>query len=179
MKHFIITFLFLSILVACQPEEQVTSQKITRLETEMRKSTNPDTSKVRRLIDNYHNYREQHRGDSISPYYLLKEADLRQGVFDENIQAIRLYDQFIEYYPSHPLVPRAMFMKAYVHDEKLNQREEAAQAYEELLTAYPDNSLAADAANLLAMLRDTLTEEEKVAKWLEEARSEKSLNKKE
>lgn len=152
---------------------------ISKQEAELRKSTDYDTASVRQLIRNYRSYRENHKGDSLSPYYLLKEADLRQGVFNEDQPAIGLYEQFSEYYPSHQLVPRAMFMQAYVYDEKLMDREKAVQAYEELINKYPSDPLATEAGNLLVLLRDTLTEEERVAKWLEEASSAENLKNKE
>ena len=156
----------------------MTPEMISNQEMELRKSIDTDTSKIRKLIHNYRSYREQNTGDSLSPYFLLREADLRQGVFDEDQQALGLYKQFSEYYPSHSLVPRALLMRAYVYDEKLKDRDEAVQAYEELIQKYPADPLAVEAGNLLVLLRDTLTEEERVAKWLEEAISGENLKKK-
>jgi outer membrane protein assembly factor BamD (BamD/ComL family) len=173
----IIILLFLA--VSCQTEDKVTPEIINELEAEIRSSADIDTSIARELIADYRHYRELHSGDSLSPYYLLKEADLMQGVFNEDLRAIGLYNQLSDHYPSHPLMPRALFMKAYVYDEKLSDRDNAINSYETLIRTYPNHPLSSDARNLLSILTDSASEEEQVAKWLEKAKSENNIKNKE
>lgn len=178
MSRSISIYILLGLALSCQIEDQVTPEIISELEAEVRSSVDTDTSIARELILNYRQYRELNTGDSLSPYYLLKEADLMQGVFNEDLKAVGLYEQFSDHYPSHPLTPRAIFMKAYVYDEKLSDREEAVMAYETLIKTYPNHQLSNDARNLLSLLTDSLSDEEQVAKWLEEAKFENnSMNK--
>ena len=172
MKQFFKILMLFGVVSACQTQDGVTPEMIEELESEIRTSDIVDTPSVIKLESFYEEYRENDSGDSLSPLYMIKQADLVQGILEENMRSIKLYEQFIDYYPEHELVPRALFMKAYVYDEKLEDKDNALRAYQYLIHYYPHDPLAEDARNLVGLLNDTISEEERVARWLEEAEKE-------
>lgn len=162
--------ILLLLLSGCNQTEEVSAQRISELEEQVRTGTAPDTVLINTLLASYHQYNEGHPGDSLIPYYLLREADLLQGVFHDNQKALEIYSSLTSNYKDHEVAPQAMFMKAYVWDENLDNKDEAAKAYQQMIQTYPNHTLSNDARNLLMLLNDTLSEEERVAQWLQAAK---------
>ena len=152
--------------ISCARQEEDSRTEISDLESELRAGSEIDTVKLKALLTAYRNYYESQPADSASPYYMMKEADLRQGALGENQRALELYQEITEDYPGHQLAPRAVFMSAYVYDENLKDTETARRLYGQLIREYPDDPLAREAKNLLALLNDTLSMEDQVRRWL-------------
>ena len=136
-----------------------------------------DTLIARELTASYARFRSANPQDSLSPYYLIKQADLAQGVFKEYQESLDLYQLFLSNYTDHPMVPKAIFMQAYVLDEHLEKKELAIEKYQDLITNFPRHPLSSDARNLVQMMTDTLSEEEQVALWLERIKEDSSNTK--
>lgn len=161
--------------VACeQPKSLGTS--ITEMETEIKKDAEMDTAMAKKLTTAYVDYADQNPQDSLSPIYLSRAADIYKEMDGLSLKSVNTYNRIIHEYPDHPQAARAVFMIGYVFDEKLKDKNRAAKSYEHFLATYPNHPLAGDAQNLLAIAKDTLTDEELVAKWLEQAESEKDTN---
>jgi len=67
-------------------------------------------------------------------------------------KAIKMYDIIINKYPSYEKAPEAMFLKGFIYDEDLNDKEKAKAAYEALIGKFPTHRLAKDAAVLMEQL---------------------------
>ena len=67
-------------------------------------------------------------------------------------KAIKLYDLIINKYPTYEKAPEAMFLKGFIYDEDLNDKEKAKTAYEALIGKFPAHRLAKDASILMEQL---------------------------
>lgn len=67
-------------------------------------------------------------------------------------EAVRLYDQFIQKYPDHYLVPRSYMELGRLHSVQ-SQWKEAETVLERLLTLYPKSPWAAEAQTLLTSVK--------------------------
>lgn len=162
-------------MIGCGSDKTTDLKYITSLETQIRSSSDLDTNKLRNLLEAYESFIQSNPADTVIPYILLKEADLLQGAYDRNLEALKLYEELVTQHPEHPMVPRAMFMRAYVYDENLKDQSKAIEYYQELIIKHPNHPLSQDAKNLLSLLSDSQSTEEQVAKWLLDANTD-SIN---
>ena len=174
MRKLAIIALFAAFAACEQPKNLGTS--IAEMEKEIREHAELDTAVARKLTTSYVMYADQHPEDTISPVYLGKAADIYKEMQGEVLKAVNVYNRIIHEYPESPEAARSVFMIGYVFDEKLNDKKRAAKSYEHFLNKYPDHALAKDANSLLLIARDTLTDEELVAKWLEQEKIENDTN---
>lgn len=77
-------------------------------------------------------------------------------------EAVRLYDQFIQEYPDHYLVPRSYMELARLHSIQ-NQWKESEAALERLLTLYPKSPWATEAQSMMASVKGQMKAEPPVA----------------
>ncbi len=169
MKNWIHIAMVAAIFTSCkQQQEDSLKAEIQSMEQQIQQDEELDTALARSITAAYLEYGETHPKDSLSPYYLGKAADIYKEVPGGALKAVNVYNSILHLYPGHPLEARSVFMIGYVFDEKLNDRERAVKSYRHFLKEYPNHQLAADARNLLQMAEDTLTDEEMVAKWLEQ-----------
>lgn len=84
-------------------------------------------------------------------------------------KAIQLYDQLIQLYPSDPNLAEYMFLKAFIYDEDLQDKEKAKDAYTVLMQRFPGSNYAKDAKLLIEQLY--LSDEELIKQF--EAKNKK------
>ncbi len=70
-------------------------------------------------------------------------------------QALTLYQWFETAFPLSIKASQALFMRAFIYDENLQQYEKAGQLYQAFLQKYPSDEFADDAATLLENLGKT------------------------
>ncbi len=70
-------------------------------------------------------------------------------------QALNLYQWFETAFPLSIKASQALFMRAFIYDENLQQYEKAGQLYQAFLQKYPSDDFADDAATLLDNLGKT------------------------
>lgn len=157
-----------------QPESEETP--IEEMEGLMRQQAEMDTALAFDLTAAYLSFAEQNPNDSMAPVYLSRAADIFKEIDGKELKAVNTYNKVLVEYKNHPLAARSVFMIGYVFDDKLKSKERAAKSYRYFVETYPDHELASDAKNLLALVEDTLTDEEVVAKWLKEAELNKDTN---
>lgn len=82
--------------------------------------------------------------DQESPEYLFKAAEIAKtiGTFKKSLS---LYDWIIANYPGDDKAPTAMFLKAFILEDNVNNIEAARIAYEEFIEKYPDHHFVDDA----------------------------------
>jgi tetratricopeptide (TPR) repeat protein len=156
------------VLASCQATENNLQTAIEGMEMEVQKAEKMDTTLAQDLTAAYLDFVDRNPYDSLSPYYMLKAADIYKEMPGKSLKAINVYNQLSRFYPTTPVAARAHFMVAYVFDEKLNDSIRAVKSYENFLDKYPDHPLADDARNLLAMRTDSLSQEDMVKEWLKQ-----------
>jgi len=83
-----------------------------------------------------------------APRYLFNAAEVSRTLktFDKTLY---LYDWIIEKYPKYEKAPTALFLKGFILENELNNKEKAIETYREFLQKYPSNELADDVQFLL------------------------------
>lgn len=79
-----------------------------------------------------------------SPDLLMKAAEVSK-ITRTYKKSLALYDWIIVKYPDSPKAPLALFLKALMLDDDLNNIELAGKYYQEFIDKYPDHSFADDA----------------------------------
>ncbi len=82
--------------------------------------------------------------DQKSPELLFDAAEMAK-LLKTNNKALNIYDWLIESYPNYKKTPSALFIKAFILENEMNNIELAKAAYELFLEKYPDNDFADDA----------------------------------
>lgn len=171
MRLLLITFCFMAIGASCQQEVEP-EVSIEEMEREVQQGEELDTALARRITDAYIKYAETNPEDSLTPHYLMRAADIYKEMPRKGLKAVNVYNRVLNEYSEHQVAPRALFMMGYVFDEKYNDADRAIKTYSHFLEKYPEHPLSEDAKNLLVLMQDTISEEEQVARWLQEAENE-------
>lgn len=96
-----------------------------------------------KLSDFYYQWAIENKGDSLAPEYLLKSADLAMNM-KKPVPAINAFNLILMDYPEYKNAPYALFLKAFVYEDILNNTEKARTYYQEFLIKFPDNEYADD-----------------------------------
>jgi outer membrane protein assembly factor BamD (BamD/ComL family) len=103
-----------------------------------------DRKKALKLISLYEEYVDTYPQDKLAPEYLFKAADISMNM--RRPQAtIALFDRIIQEYPEYDKSSSALFLKAFVYEDQLQDYENAKINYELFLSKYPDSEFADDA----------------------------------
>ncbi len=165
-------------MAACQSSASSPQSDIEKLEEQLKKEAVLDSAIATDLCAMYLQYADANPKDSLAPYYLSNSADILKELKGNELKAVNTYNRIAEKYADHPLAGRAVFMIGYVFDDKFNDKVRAQKSYEYFLSQYPKHELQRDALNLLAMVKDSLSAEELVAKWLEQSKKDTNINSK-
>lgn len=103
-----------------------------------------DRDQAIKLADYYIQWAKENFHDSLAPDYALKAGDILMNVH-KPVAAIKALNRVIKFYPDHKDVPYALFLKAFVYEDQLNDEVNSKHFYEEFLEKYPDNEYADDA----------------------------------
>lgn len=90
-------------------------------------------------------------GDMNSAKWLNQAAETARAI-KNNAKALFLYEWIYTKFPEYEKAPQALFLKGFILDEEMNQKEEARAVYELFLQQYPDDDFADDAQFLLENL---------------------------
>jgi outer membrane protein assembly factor BamD (BamD/ComL family) len=156
MKNALILYLlFVSFtLFSCSSSRDKMSEKITKMESELKTITKVDSNSVSTLISAYQNFAVKYPADSLSPEYLYRAAGLANG-FNRGTQAIDLYETIIHTYPAYKRIPECYFMEAFAWENVQGNIAKASEYYNKFLDKYPDHQLADDARAALKLLGKT------------------------
>ena len=103
-------------------------------------------------------------GDNNSANWLNQAAETARSL-KRNSQALQLYEWIYTKFPEYEKAAQALFLKGFILDEELNQKEEAKAIYELFIQRYPDDGFADDAQFLLDNLNSN---EEEIINRFEE-----------
>lgn len=150
IKVFAVVLLFGCMLLSCH--EQVKQEKPDRVLSiqQLEDSLLTTDGRLRqpyaaKLVDAYQQYATNKPADSLSVIYLFKAIDISMNLSDPK-RSIGLTEQFIERYPNHPSTPNALFIKAFIYDDQLQDYENAKKTYLQFIDRYPNDALKDDAA---------------------------------
>ena len=154
MKQFIILIGIFSIVFAScsgpaaksEEKEKSVEESIADLEDELFNSDQSklDKRKALDLVNYYVKFVNKHPSKPLSPEYLFKASDISMNL-NRPKKTIQLLDRILIEYPDYSKTPSALFLKAFVYEDQLQDYESAKKYYESFLEKYPDSEFADDA----------------------------------
>lgn len=140
---FTVTSLCLS---SCGKSREESIKKITDLEARTEKeSGSPSEAQLSYDLEVlYTDFAQRFPEDSMAPAYLFKAIDrnVKMGWGD---RAVKAADLFLNKYPNDRRAPDALFYKAFVYDNQLNDDVSAGTFYNEFIQKYPKHPFAPSA----------------------------------
>lgn len=86
-------------------------------------------------------------------------------------KAVKMYSRIINSYPAYPEMAEVMFLKAFILDQEIKQKDRAKEAYTALMTKYPEHPFSKDAEVLVSQL---YMSDEEMIQWLQEKNKAKA-----
>jgi outer membrane protein assembly factor BamD (BamD/ComL family) len=135
-----------AIFTGCKPSYDKSVTEIKNLETRLYSQQAMTFNKVKgdSLLKMYDDFISRFPGDSLSPVYLFRAANLTITEGDGN-KSLALLDQFVSKFPNHPKVPVCLFLKAFVYENLLKNMELAKINYLLYIKKYPGGEYVRDA----------------------------------
>jgi tetratricopeptide (TPR) repeat protein len=136
--------------------------QIDSLETKIREAVRtpekaPDIRLTLYMIKAYQYFAADFPQDLDAPVALDRAGQLYAGVLHDYQKAVEYYQKAYEKYPSYKNRPNLLLQKG-LASEAGQDTANAAQAYQILMVAYPEHPMAAQARDLLKLLRMSATE---------------------
>lgn len=137
-------------LAACGSSQEEGKQKLKEDIDKMEKALYDKVSgplkedSVKMLAEKYVQYSDNYAKDSLAPSYLLKAARVLVDLGDFQ-GALKYLNRIEEDYPDHKIIPDALILKGFVHDDHLKDYSKAEKVYTRLIEEYPDHHYARDA----------------------------------
>jgi tetratricopeptide (TPR) repeat protein len=138
-------------LLSCSSSRNEMSDKIAKMESDLKLVQKVDSNEVLELLSAYQNFASKYANDSLSPDYLYKAAGLAVS-FNRGTQAIELYETVIHNYPEYKKIPECYFMEAFAYENVLGNIGKADEYYNKFLVSYPAHELADDARAAIKFL---------------------------
>jgi outer membrane protein assembly factor BamD (BamD/ComL family) len=158
MRKTTVLCLFLVLLISwgCGPSREKSAERIGALENSLYSPNAPNFNKQKAdsLIAMYLEYVEDNPGDSLSPGYLFKAANLSMNSSD-GTRSLELFDKYLSEYPEKPKAPMCLFFKAFIYENIRQDLTKARETYLLFIQKYPDNEFARDAKMALMNLGKT------------------------
>ena len=114
------------------------------------------------LVSAYCDFADANPDDAMTPEYLFKAVDVSMNL-NEPQRTIGIIDRLVKEYPEYERTQFALFLKAFIFENKYNNLDMAKQIYEQYLEMYPDGQFADDCRASIENLG--LTPEELVRKF--------------
>jgi len=102
--------------------------------------------------------------NEMSPEYLYRAAEMARTL-KTYPKALSIFDWIEEKYPNFDKTATTVFLKGFMLENELNNKEEARKIYNQFLTNYPNNDLADDVEFLLENIDKT---DEEIMKMIDE-----------
>ncbi|MCW8898133.1 MAG: hypothetical protein OQJ96_08910 [Flavobacteriales bacterium] len=121
-----------------------------------------DTTGVHRevaekLLLAYEDFLKHHSFESISKEYQFRAGELAKAINKPHL-AIKHLNGLLERDPDHERAPLALFYKATIVGDMLNEDENAKMLYQEFIDKYPDHPLAESAKESIKLQGKSLDE---------------------
>ncbi|MFN8165182.1 MAG: tetratricopeptide repeat protein [Bacteroidia bacterium] len=160
---FAVIFLF-----SCTSEQEKLKSKISREEKSLindsTRSLRMDTALT--VIADYLEYVKTYPKDTLSESYLLKAADVANGIKDYN-RSVEILDRLLKEYPNSKRIAQAIFMQAFIYETNIRNVEKAKEKYKDFLNRFPDHAMAEGAKASLNQLEQGLSDEDMVRMFMQ------------
>ncbi len=169
-KYLVLSFL-ITVLFSCNVkqtnEKKLEQEKIYKLETQVFDTVTFQMRKpvADQLIKLYSEYTNKYKNDSLTPYYLFKQADLLTQMKQTN-KAIKLYEEIYKKHKTFDQRAEALFLEASLYDNVLKNTAMAEIKYKEFIKEFPNHTLRDDAEKSIQFLGKS---PEEIVKILEQS----------
>ncbi len=148
MKSPIVILSLLLTLVACSGSKQ-------KLEEQIASRNNSDSLSSQEQLGNFNRllreYVEKYPDGDHYKEYLYLAAQSCNGL-NEHALAIEYFDRYRKEFPHEPKSGDALFITAFIYDDKLKDMEKARAHYQEFIDKYPKHELHQAAVDALTHL---------------------------
>lgn len=110
-----------------------------------------------KLLLAYEDFLKHHSFESISKEYQFRAGELAKAINRPHL-AIKHLNGLLERDPDHERAPLALFYKATIVGDMLNEDENAKMLYQEFIDKYPDHPLAESAKESIKLQGKSLDE---------------------
>ncbi|GIV44778.1 MAG: hypothetical protein KatS3mg035_1901 [Bacteroidia bacterium] len=97
-----------------------------------------------KIVKLYNQLATNYPDDSKAPEYLFKAGEVSMGI-NMDFDAIGYFQRLERDYPKFDKAPHALFLQAFIWDNKLNDDNKAEFIYKQFLEKYPMHEMAKDA----------------------------------
>ncbi len=125
--------------------------ELVKAEQDLYKTKEVDRSKAVSMIDMYVEYSDKYPEDTVCGDLLFKAAEIAMN-FEQPNNAIRYLTKIETDYINYRNYGMVIFMKAYVFDNYVNNKEKAKEYYSLFIEKYPEYEYAEDAKSALMFL---------------------------
>ena len=163
MKKFIVFFVlvFVLVLVGCNSNDP--AKRIEKLEKQVLATDKAiDPVVASDLVSAYCDFADANPNDAMAPEYLFKAVDVSMNL-NEPQRTIYIIDKLLKQYPDYPRTQAALFVKAFIFENKYGNLDMAKKLYQQYLDMYPDGEFANDCKSSIENLG--LSPEELVKKF--------------
>jgi len=123
----------------------------------------------RSYVDACEAYAMANPNSANAPVYLFKSAEVAKSLRSYT-KAINSYDWIIQKYPNYEKAPTSLFLKGFMMENEIGNKEEAKKIYNSFLEKYGSHDLADDVKFLIENLDKS---DEEILKMIEEKRKNK------
>lgn len=120
-------------------------------------SLNTNDEIALKLLTSYENFIQYHSFESISKEYQFRAGELAKALNKPHV-AIRHFNGLLERAPNHERAPLALFYKAMVIGDLLQEHENAKRFYQEFIDKYPEHPLVPSAIESIKLQGKSLDE---------------------
>lgn len=141
MKKISILILVLATLAACDSPKEKAIKHIASLEAND-SIFSPEAFNERK--QSYLDFASKYPDDEQAPVYKFKAAQLCNTLAD-HMEGIRILNELIDTYPTHPLAENALFLQGYIYENSIGNLEAAEKVYRQFIEKYPNSEMLEDA----------------------------------
>ena len=142
MKKIIVLLLIAGFFVGCNSNDP--AKRIEKLEKQVLtidKAIDPEVASD--LVSAYCDFADANPEDAMAPEYLFKAVDVSMNI-NEPQRTISIIDRLLKEYPDYPRTQAALFVKAFIFENKYGNLDMAKKLYEQYLEMYPNGEFAND-----------------------------------
>ena len=97
------------------------------------------------LVDAYVLYAKENPTSEEAPNYLFKALDISINISTNDYnKSIVIADQIVNKYPDFEMAPMALYLKAFVYEDKMHDYGKAEETYREFMEKYPNSPMLGD-----------------------------------
>ncbi len=134
-----------------EPNQEVMYEEIIELEQKLFEKTEPDAVLAQQMIDKYVNYANKFHEDTNAPEFLFKAAEIAMN-FGQPANSVNYLSRIEARYKEYDKYGACLFLKAYIYDYYLKDKEQAEKYYQKFIDEFPEHNLVEDANAALMFL---------------------------